>query len=93
MCQWRDTIPKDPALAMYVCNEINNNGWRYDYYRKCSKERLLADVKIGLPMIGDRIDLKSIRDEVSRLPGYSAIMEMIKNEADQEDENKASSNT
>ena len=85
VCNWRDTVPKDPALALYICNEINNNSWRFDYYRKCGRGRLLSDVNIGLPMIGDRIDLKCIREEVKRLPGFNAIMEMIKSEAEQEE--------
>lgn len=91
VCTWLEPTYKDPALALYVCNEINNNHWRYDYYRKCSRERLLSDVSIGLPMKGDLIDLEKIQSQAMRIPGFTAIQEMVKSELSKQEEDTLSS--
>ena len=66
-----------PSLYLYICNAINANAWRYDYYRKCSVHRLQADVRIPMPMIGEEIDIDFIDAAMERMPGYRGLMEML----------------
>ena len=66
-----------PSLYFYICNAINANAWRYDYYRKCSVQRLQADVRIPMPMVGEEIDVGFIEAAMERMPGYRTLMEML----------------
>lgn len=79
VCKWiaRDS-DGDVALSLYVCDAINRNSWRYSWARKSSPARLLSDVWIALPMKGGRVDREYIRRTMGRVPGFSAIMNLIR---------------
>ena len=77
VCEWRfDDDEIDDAFALYVCDAINANAWRFDYYRKCSLSRLQSDVRILLPSRQSRIDYSRIRSEMRRMPGFAQLLEM-----------------
>ena len=83
ICKWRDDFDcsdsdySDSAFCLYVCHAINHNSWRFDYYRKCSQSRLQADVRVGLPMKGNKVDFALIQRAIKKVPGYSQLMEML----------------
>ncbi len=77
VCKWHPIWDVSPALCLYVCNAISQNAWRFDYYRKCSRDRLLADVRIRLPMKGNLVDYDYIEREMNRMPVFTQILEMI----------------
>ena len=77
VCKWLGEIEGDVASKLYVCDAINRNSWRYSWARKSSPQRLLNDVRIVLPMNGDQIDFEQIRRTMKRVPGYSALMNLI----------------
>ena len=78
VCQPKaDMQGRDHSFYLYVCNSISLNSWRFDYFRKCTQSRLLSDVRVSLPMKDDCIDFDFIQQEMSRMPGYSRLMEMM----------------
>jgi len=78
ICQWPDDWAPSPEFCLYVCNAIRQNAWRFDYYRKSSFGRLIADVRITLPLRGDgRVDYRYIAREMRRMPGFSQLLEML----------------
>lgn len=77
VCTWRPGWEISPALCLYVCNAITQNAWRYDYFRKSTQGRVLADVRIRLPMQGDSVDYDYIEREMNRMPGFAQLLEML----------------
>ena len=78
ICSWRPQFDEiSDVFALYVCHEIKANAWRFDYYRKCSRNRLLADVRVTLPKKAGNIDHDRIRSDISRLPGFIKLSEVL----------------
>ena len=77
VCTWRADLEGDAAFKLYVCDAINQNAWRFSWSRKSTPKRLLTDVRIPLPMNGDRIDFAYIRRTMIRAPGYAALTELL----------------
>ena len=77
VCVWNKNWKQTLALCLYVCDEINRNAWRYCYYRKGSKKRLVSDTKICLPMKGEKVDTDYIRRAMNKVPGYKQMKEFI----------------
>jgi len=78
VCSWKPEYhDTDDIFALYVCQEINANAWRYDYYRKCSLGRLLADVRVTLPMVGNEVDFDWIQKKMISLPGFKKLSEAL----------------
>ena len=77
VCQWRGDWRITPAFCLYVCNAICQNAWRFDYFRKSTATRVMADVRIRMPMSGDVIDYDFIEREMNRTPGYTQLVEML----------------
>ena len=77
VCEWRDEWLTTPAFCLYVCNAISQNAWRFDYFRKSTAARVLADVRIRLPMKGDLADYAFIEREMNRMPGFAPLLEML----------------
>ncbi|ADE38896.1 HsdM family class I SAM-dependent methyltransferase [Candidatus Puniceispirillum marinum] len=74
ICNLLDEIPNDPALKLYICEEINNCSWRYDYYRKCSVKRMVQDVRIRVPMKNGKIDITGIKLHIlDSSPSFSTL--------------------
>ena len=74
VCDLRPDFPDDPALKLFICEQINNSSWRYDYYRKGSLNRLTQDLRIRLPMVEDRIYVRKIVEELlDSSPSFSAL--------------------
>ena len=67
----------DIAFFLYVCDAIDKNAWRFDYYRKCSLSRLETDVRIVLPMKNDMIDFVFIKRRMKMAAGYANLMELL----------------
>lgn len=65
------------AFCLYVCEAINNNKWRFDYYRKCTLQKLLRDVHIILPMKRGKVDFRYIAREVERNPVYNEVASIL----------------
>lgn len=82
VCSWRDGWDTMPAFCLFVCNAISQNAWRFDYFRKSTAKRVLADVRIRLPVVGDDIDYALIEREMNRMPGFAQLLEML----DEQDE-------
>ena len=73
----KHNFPNDPEFYLYVCEAIKRSSWRFNYYRKCSAKRLMQDVRIPMPMKNGKIDMKMIRLEVGKTPGFDFVMERI----------------
>ena len=65
------------AFCLYVCEAINNNKWRFDYYRKCTLQKLLRDVRIILPMKKGKVDFRYIAREVKSNPVYNEVAALL----------------
>ena len=76
-----DGIPDELEVCLYICEEINRQSWRFDYYRKCSRARLIQDVQIVLPMKGGYIDREYVIREVRKTPGFTNLMELLDDQA------------
>ena len=77
VCKWRSELEGDAAFKLYVCDSINRNSWRFSWSRKGTLGRLLSDVRIVLPMNGNRIDFNHIRYTMERTAGYAALVELL----------------
>ncbi len=78
VCELRNELKDlDPSFYLYVCNAITLDAWRFDYFRKCTFGRLVSDVRVNLPVRGEEIDFEFIRSEMSRIPGYARLMQML----------------
>ena len=77
VCQFRDDFRGDMAFKLYVCDAINKNAWRFTWSRKCGSSRLLADVRLALPMSDGTIDFSQIRRTMQNAPGYSALTALL----------------
>ena len=77
VCQWRDELDWDAACKLFVCDAINRNSWRFSWSRKSGPQRLLNDVRVAVPMIGDRPDYGLIRRTIQRAPGYNALRALL----------------
>lgn len=80
VCKWRSDLDGDAAFKLYVCDAVNRNAWRFSWSRKATRGRLLNDVRIELPMNGDRIDFNHIRRVMRRAPGYVALNALLEEE-------------
>ena len=77
VCKWRDDWRLTPAFCLYVCNAISQNAWRFDYFRKSTSARVVADVRVRLPMAGDAVGYDFIEREMNRMPGFVKLTEML----------------
>tara|TARA_B100000683_G_scaffold243962_1_gene253776 strand:+ start:1674 stop:2591 length:918 start_codon:yes stop_codon:yes gene_type:complete len=78
VCSLREDYPDDLALKLFICEQINNSAWRYDYYRKSSLRRLAQDLHISLPMKANEIDTHTIRLElIDASPSFSALQAKV----------------
>ena len=77
VCQLRGDVGGDVAFKLYVCDAINQNAWRFTWSRKCSPSRLLADVRVALPITNHKIDFNQIRQIMQHAPGYSALPALL----------------
>ena len=77
VCSWREGWKVNPAFCLYVCNAISQNSWRFDYFRKSTSARVLADIRIKLPVKGDRVDYKFIDRVMNRMRGFTRLKEML----------------
>ena len=50
-------------FSIFLCAAINSESWRFNYYRKFSQEQF-DSIKIRIPVKGDKIDYKKIKDIV-----------------------------
>jgi len=81
VCEWLEKRNEYmPSFNLYVCNAISNNKWRFDYYRKSTVGRAIADIKIRIPMRNGMIDYNFIQEDMSRMPGFDQLMGMIRAE-------------
>ena len=77
ICKWKNPDHNKATFALYVCNAISQNAWRFDYFRKSTMTRVRSDVKIPLPMRDNQIDYDLIRREMERMPGFTQLLEML----------------
>lgn len=77
VCKWRFGLNGDAAFKLFVCDAINHNAWRFSWSRKGSLGRLLADVRVVMPMKGGQIDFDHIRRRMEGTPGYDALMKLL----------------
>ena len=77
VCEPRGDVPTDHAVMLYICDAISEESWRFDYYRKCSEERLLNDVRIRLPATGNQIDWDAVRSAVHASPGFDRLLHLL----------------
>ncbi len=72
------TLKKEynPFLLFYIGALIKNNRWRYNYYRKLSKEKL-ENMLIPLPIKNGDIDLDYIEEIVKNSYGYDEIKKYL----------------
>ena len=80
VCLFRSELGGGAAFKLYVCDAINRHSWRFSWSRKCGLQRLLRDVRISLPMDGDRIDFKLIERTMNRAPGFPALLGLLDEE-------------
>ena len=75
VCTWRNPRhSKDQAFCLYICESINSNAWRFDYFRKSGLQRIVTDVRVKLPMKPDgTIDRVVVRRIIKRSSGYYLI--------------------
>jgi len=64
-------------LKMFIASAINQSGWRFSYYRKCTQQKLRKDVKISLPVKNGKIDASAIKNIVKNTVGFDQIKEYI----------------
>ena len=79
VCKWKAETEPTIALLLYICNEITENAWRFDYFRKATSGRILADVRISLPMTEDKsdFDFAFISRHVEQTPGFRELTQML----------------
>ena len=77
VCIPRPEYVENLAFCLYVCEAINHNKWRFDYYRKCTLQKLLRDVCIILPMKKGKVDFRYIAREVKNNPGYNEVVTLL----------------
>ena len=77
VCELQKGWKITPAFWIYLCNAISHNAWRFDYYRKSTRSRVLSDIKIMLPMKGSDVDYKFIEREMKRVPKFSQLLKML----------------
>lgn len=65
-------------LKMFIASAINQSGWRFSYYRKCTEQKLRKDVKISLPAKNEKIDIRYINDVIHKTVGFEQIKEYLK---------------
>jgi len=74
VCDLQQQFPDDLALKLFICEQINGSSWRYDYYRKGSRNRLTQDLRIKLPMKNNVVDTQRIKSELlDTSPSFSAL--------------------
>lgn len=64
-------------LKMFIASAINQSGWRFSYYRKCTQEKLRSDVKISLPAKSGRIDVAYINNLIRSTVGFEQVKAYI----------------
>lgn len=67
----------DLELKMFIASAINQSGWRFSYYRKCTEQKLRKDVKISLPAKNGKVDVVAIKNIVHNTVGFNQIREYI----------------
>ena len=77
VCKWRPGLGGDAAFKLFVCDAINRNAWRFSWSRKGTLGRLLSDVRVNMPMNGDKIDFDHICRRMESTPGYEALMRLL----------------
>ena len=80
VCNFLGDLSGGAAFKLYVCDSINRHSWRFSWSRKSGLQRLLRDVRISLPMDGDRIDFSLIERTMNRAPGFTALRALLNEE-------------
>ncbi len=77
VCQLKDDFDT-LELKMFIASAINQSGWRFSYYRKCTEQKLKKDVKISLPSKNGKIDINYINNIIHNTVGFEQIKEYLK---------------
>ena len=77
VCEPKPEFAYSLAFCLYVCEAINSNKWRFDYYRKCGTTKLLQDVKIALSVKNGDIDFDFIEQEVCKTHNCHNLLDLI----------------
>lgn len=81
VCAPYDWVGTDLRVMLYICDRISEEAWRFDYYRKCSEDRLRHDVRIELPVrIEDgeiNLDSEAMITAVESSADYAMLRDMM----------------
>lgn len=81
VCTPRDWVGTDLRVMLYLCDRISEEAWRFDYYRKCSEDRLRHDVRIELPVISGGetdLDFEAMIAAVESSTDYAMLRDMMR---------------
>lgn len=68
----------DLEIKMFIASAINQSGWRFSYYRKCTQQKLRKDVQISLPVKNNgEIDKEYIKDTIRKTVGFNELKEYL----------------